>query len=183
MAERDKLDIFLDRALREYSQASPPLGFERRILANLEVHASNRRAFAWPWIAIPALAILVLCAFLIGSHYRSVKKSDAAVVQQRHNTITGTKPRVVEPAVAKASVELPKSHKVRMQSFSPTPKASEPRLATFPSSTGDDDLVRLAVRFAQAHPAVATKITQEQQEFREMAETFTAPLMQNNQQQ
>ncbi|MGZ4816812.1 MAG: hypothetical protein ACXVZV_15465, partial [Terriglobales bacterium] len=128
----------------------------------------------WWWAAVPVLAALVIVAVLLGLRTRTPKPVEVAHVPEANTTA----PAVPAKAIAPVAHEHPRPHrKVAHRSTPPTPVQQQPpRLATFPSRDGDDELVRLAVRFVQAQPAVAAQITQEQNDFRQMAEAFTAPL-------
>lgn len=176
MAEQDKIEKLLDHALGEYGQVSARAGLENRVLARLESAESSRRV-RWWWIGVPAMAVLVVVALVMTMHPKPVQVDIASIppvragVQPAPSTLGKTVPR-------ESSVQHP-SKRVRPKAparTSPKTRDSEPRLATFPSRDNDDQLLRLAMRFVKTNPAEATEIVQEQQEFREMAATFTAPL-------
>jgi hypothetical protein len=174
MSDQEKIDKLLDRALGEYSATSPRAGLEGRVLARLEAEAARPRRVQWWLIVAPVIAVLIVVALLVAWRPRPQK---AEVVSVPPVTVEVNRPRLVE--VPRRSIVQPPSKPVRSKQpvkASPKTPDSEPRLATFPSRDSDDELVKLAMRFVQAHPAEAKEIVQEQTEFREMAEAFTAPL-------
>ena len=171
----DRIDKLIDRALNEYCEARPRAGLEQRILANLDSQADQHRLWRWRWAAVPLLALLVIVAVLLGLGTRTPKQIDGAQVPET-KTIVAAVPEKAPVSAAHQRVR-PQRRLVHRDVATVAQQASPaPRLETFPSRDGDDDIVRLAVRFVQAQPDIAAQITQEQKDFRQMAETFTAPL-------
>jgi len=177
MAEQEKIDKLLDRALGEYGETSPRAGLEGRVLARLEAEATHPLNLRWWWIAVPAMAVLIVIAILLAWSPQP-KKVDIANVPPVRVGVQPAPPTVAEPSPT-ATLTRPRGKHLRPKApAKATPEApdSEPRLATFPSRDADDQLVKLAMQFVQTHPEKAQEIVQEQKEFREMAEVFTAPL-------
>ncbi len=179
MAEQDKIDGLLDRALGEYGQVSARAGLEERVLARLE-SAENSRRVQWWWIAVPTMAALIVIVLLVAWRPQP-KKVDVASVSPARVGVTQTPSSIGETSRRESVVRRPRRSipsKAPVRT-TPKPRDSEPRMATFPSRDGDDQLVRLAMQFVKANPAEAKEIVQEQKEFREMAAEFTAPLKEN----
>ena len=175
MQDEKKIDEFLDRALAEYSSASPREGLEGRILANLQATQPQRR-WLWAWVAIPALVAILLFALLWKPE---PKKVDVARTEPPRVTSKTEPPnRIVEPRSTQEVRPAVPRQKHPVLRAPKTPDA-QPRLATFPAQNNNDELARLALRFAQAHPAVASEIASEQKEFSQMAAAFTEPLAGN----
>jgi hypothetical protein len=179
LEKKDKLDRFLDDALVSNSEEIARDGLEQRILANLQAQPAPR-SWRWLWVAIPALAAIVLAILLIGSRTPSERQQ---VVQappaQRHAPAQGQNSSLKQtpaplPQVA-SGPRIARQHLGSRQTVAAVKKEPEPRMVTFPSGDANDELVKLAVRFAQAHPDEAREIAQEQQQFRELAAAFTAP--------
>jgi hypothetical protein len=179
MAEQDKIDRLLDRALGEYGENSPQAGLEGRVLARLKAETDRPRNLRWWWIAVPAMAVLVVVALVMAMHPEA-KKIDIASVPPVRIGVQSAPPMIaVAPrrdVVTGPSNPMRPKKLVRTNPTNPKARDSEPRLATFPAEDGDDELVKLAMQFANAHPEKAREIVQEQKDFREMAEAFTAPL-------
>lgn len=173
MQDRNKIDDFVDQALSEFSNVSPRAGLEERILANLRQPESQRR-WIWAWMAVPALGLILLFALLWKP---APQKVDVAKGARPRVTAQTEPPQVLQskpPSVTRSrEVQHERSRPIRS---APKPRDPQPRLATFPSQDGNDELIRLALRFAQTHPEVAGQVAKEQEEFRELAAAFTEPL-------
>lgn len=178
------LDRFLDRTLSEYGQEAPRHGLEQRMLARLAAAPARPRRW-WIWAAVPVCAAILIAILLWNSSAskKPVLPPDIAHIPpskviERETTSAALqlkRPEIRPPVVATAYQHPTSTGRAVAAS-------TTPRLPTFPSQKGDDELVQLAVRFAQTHPAVAEQIAQEQQEFNQMAAAFTAPLTEQNQQ-
>ena len=173
MNSDDKLEGLLDRALSEYAQVGPRTGFEQRILANLQSQ-SKSQTMRWWWLAVPTVAVIAIITVLLGLP-SSQSKPQVAKVQNPDQSFQSTAP--AKHPIGSTEAPIGRHRKQPRRAPSGTQQQSpEPRLSTFPSRSDDDELIRVAQKFAHDHAAVAVQITQEQQDFRQVAETFTAPL-------
>jgi hypothetical protein len=167
-----ELERWLERALSEYRAASPRDGLEQRVLANLQTQPRAVGWWRWWWVVAAAM---VVTAVGVRIHSHVSNQVEVANIQQKQ----------VAPKVDSATLPAAESHtQLRPRSRAvhnknvPRPMTQPsitPRLKTFPSRSGDDELVRLAVRFAEQHPEMAGQISREQNDFRQMAEAFTSP--------
>jgi hypothetical protein len=175
MQDEERIDEFLDRALSEYSSATARMGLEGRILANLQAPQPHKK-WLWAWAAVPIAAVILVIVLL----WRPVpKKIEVAnVVPPRVSSNTQPPKRIVAPRPTEAVRPSVPRQKHAVRSAPKMPDA-QPRLATFPSQDSNDELLRAALRFAQAHPSVASEISAEQKQFSEMAAAFTEPLTGN----
>jgi hypothetical protein len=177
MAEQDSIDKLLERALGEYSATSARVGLEERVLARLEAESESRRKLRWWWIAVPALAALVMVAVLVAwrPRRRDVEVANATPVRVE---VPSEPPSINETPKRDWMVRRPlkPARPKRPARSNPQGHDSEPRLATFPAPDDNSQLLRMAAQFVQQYPQEAQQIVREQDRYREMAEAFTAPL-------
>ena len=175
----EKLDKWLERALNEYSQVEPRTGIEQRILAGVDIRAHSHR-HSWWWLAVPALAALAIVAVVLSVSSHQPEKQVTQVQRSGSSAPSivakGSAASTQAPVTASQRRATRLSHTARKEQ-----SPQDPRLNTFPSRSEDDQLVQLAMRFVQAQPTMAAQITQEQNDFRQVAEAFTAPLQESSQ--
>jgi hypothetical protein len=170
MEQRDNLDRFLDHALTKLADATPQDGLEQRILANLMPKVVRRSNWHWAWIAVPALAALMLLAVLIGpkiGHEQEAvtsetNRQETRIPEPPQTTIAPTRPKTVNAARIR---RLPK-----LRSDVIATAKAEPRLATFPSSDENEQQARMLLRFVVGHPAEAKEVVLDEQRFQELAQ-------------
>jgi hypothetical protein len=173
MNEKHRLDRFLNQTLAEYSGAEPRAGLEHRILANLAAQQHERRlGRLWWWVAGPILSAAVVLVTVFALH----------PAPKHENVTANTKPLAVRPAPSPipvpkhttperpAMARVQPKRKVRGEVADKAQSSSEPRLATFPADTGDEQQARLLLRFVVGHPEQAKEVVREEQQFRELAE-------------
>ncbi len=165
MEAEDRLDRFLDDALKDGGAALPRMGLEQRILANLaaEPLAANK-VWRW-WWAMPVLAVIVLVMMLA---IRKEPKPElrANAVPKAEEVEHAAKPAVPTiQAVHQQQPNLTAKKRQRVHRSQP----EEPRLAKFPSD-GDADEIRLLMQFVRRNPETAQELVREQEDFQTLAE-------------
>lgn len=162
----DRVDQWLDRALRQYSDAEPRAGLEQRILANLEsVRRNASIGHAWAWsFAAAALAACVGLAFWIGSTNHSAKRSVANVTSTPAPVVSVEPTQHVQPLTP--TVHVAKHHVTRHVSRRLIEMANEPRLEQFPSPRPLSEQERLLTRYVTQCPQEAVTVAQAQLERR-----------------
>jgi len=160
--DRDRLDQWLDGALRQNEIAEPRPGLEGRVLARIAA-ASKRHGTqrSWPWILATASAIAVFA--LIGlsvSHY-SAKTPSTAVPQVSRNSVMARVAEISAPVSLKPA--LRRSHRKRAPALTRT--IDEPKLEHFPSRRPLSEQERVLASYAARFPAEAALIAREQAKF------------------
>ena len=161
--DRQKLDQWLDGALKQYCEAEPRAGLEGRIFANLR--AANEKPVAWWswWAAVVAATMFaIMAAIYLGNGHGAAKK--IALVQVPANfqplrpVITATEPTLVGPLPAAL-------HKERVQPRRKLPSArTEPGLEQFPAPRPLTSQEQLLVRYVRERPEEAKREAQAQAE-------------------
>jgi len=155
--DRDRLDQWLDQALRQSEIARPRPGLERRVLARIAAESKRHRAQkSWVWILATASAAL-LAVIGLGVRHHSGEPPNPAVPQGSRNSV-----------VARVAIPLPpvirnRSHGKRTPALART--TDEPKLEHFPSRRPLSEQERLLASYATRFPAEAALIAREQEKF------------------
>lgn len=161
-SQKDRLDRWLNQALREYGDVEPRAGLERRILANLEIAQCEKVSTPW-WraFAISALTACVVLSIWLGMHRPHQKSLPVAnphmlgavnVAPARNPTLSSRPARTaIRRATRHASPRQPEL-------------AVEPRLAQFPSPQPLTEQEQLLARYVRNFPEEARIVAREQTE-------------------
>lgn len=162
--DKNQFDAWLDRALRQYGDAEPRAGLERRILANLEsvpCTAGVNRGWAW-WFGAAALAACLGLAFWIGST-NFAKKPVANATPAPTPAVNVERAYRAQPSVPAAHVV---AHHASRRAVQPR-VTKDPCLATFPSPRPLSEQEQLLVSYAERFPQEAVMVAQAQLKRRE----------------
>ena len=130
----DRLDLILDAAIRDYSNAEPPAGFERRMLRQIQATRPRRsgRKFGWQ-LALAAIGLIVWIALPV----RRVSPPALALLP----------PPVPRPVQFPAPAPAPRRTRSRQ-----SPRREDPE--PFPVTPEE----RVLQRFVQEQPAQALAV-------------------------
>lgn len=155
--DKDRLDEWLDGALRKYGDIEPRAGIEGRILASLVVEKERiSRSWTRSFVLASACAVAVIAIVLLSSvpHDRRQtlvkppsERTTVAVVRQR----AGQQPAATH-APRKAAV---KDRTLRARTL-------EPKRDTFPSSRALSEQEQLLSRYVKEYPQEAGLIANKQ---------------------
>lgn len=158
--DKDRLDKWLDSALKQYGNVEPQVGLESRITANLEARSRFSTRLGWAF----ATAVVVVCIILVG-------------VWHHENTVSGTKDAAniwslhserATPVLNENSVHIATRTAPAMQRrHTPrTPYSIAPAHSRrFPSPRPLTDRELTLAEYAKSFPKEAELIAQEQQTF------------------
>ena len=162
--DRDRLDEWLEGALRQHETAEPRPGLEGRVLARIAAESKRHRTpRSWAWILATASAtVFALICIRVG--YHAGKAPNSGVAEVAKNSIA--------PQVAEASASVPlepivrnRSHRKRTPALAKS--IGEPKLEHFPSRRPLSEQELVLVGYAERFPAEAALIAQEQGKFDE----------------
>ena len=164
--DKDRLDLWLDEALRQHGQIEPRAGWESRLHARLHSREERTRSIR-KWILIlcsPAIAVLLIALLWRGERADVHPRNLSAANATAHRT-------PVEQASGKTSLPLVSSGgeakvaSVTRRHGSTHALNTEPRLAHFPSVRAPSAEELVLARYAESYPQEATLVSKEQQEF------------------
>ena len=160
--DRDRLDHWLDGALRQNESAEPRPGLEARVLARIAIESHHQRTRkSWAWIfATASVTAMFALALDIGPD-------------------SGKAPNRTEPPVSRNSVESPVAHRSAPVSLTPVLRngphrkrtrvvartKEEPKLEHFPSRRPLSEKELVLESYAERFPAEAALIAREQEMF------------------
>jgi hypothetical protein len=179
--DKDRLDQWLDSALRLYGIAEPRVGLEGRILASLAttedqvLAGSARIAPRWLWaLGTTAAAVFLAATLWMGKgavrHTRQIQASrHDAVVTAAPNVSLGTGAARSEDRQDISAHQAPTAHRRPTRPVgSQTSKIShERRLPQFPSSRPLSEQEQLLVSYVEHNPTEALLMAQEQEKHQE----------------
>lgn len=161
--DRDRLDQWLDGALRQNERAEPRPGLEARVLARIAIESNRhrpRKSWAWIFATATVAALFALVALSVGPD-------------------SGKAPNPAEPPVSRNSVKTAVAHRAAAVSLTPVVRKgpqrkrtrvvartiAEPKLEHFPSRRPLSEKELVLESYAERFPAEAALIAREQQEF------------------
>lgn len=161
--DRDRLDQWLDGALRQNQSAEPRPGLEARVLARIAIESNRhrtRKPWVWTFATASVAALFALIALSVGPD-------------------PGKAPGRVEPLVSRNSVKSPLALRSAPVSLGPVLRngphrkrtrvvartIEEPKLEHFPSRRPLSEKEVVLESYAERFPAEAALIAREQQEF------------------
>jgi hypothetical protein len=180
--KKDRLDWWLEGALRQYGNAEPRAGLEHRILANLE-SADKRASFdrRWWWVfAVAAVMVCIVVAVWMGRDVNRVAKPSIARVMPATSSVVITKPPEPTPALGKVATTT--THPARRRESRPRiPSAKEPRLEQFPSARPLSEQEQMLSRYVREFPEQAVLVAQAQAEtHKELEKLIEAESLKND---
>ena len=165
--DRDRLDDWLDKALRQYGNAEPRIGLESRILANME-GAGKRAVFGRPygWLFAAASAAVLLIAIWFGIWDRPLPATKKESAQQ----IAGDFGKKIGPSIPATGPrhtvkKLPPRKQTNLARDFELPRG--PRLDQFPSARPLSEQEVLLTNYAERFPTEARLIAHEQDKFQQ----------------
>jgi hypothetical protein len=167
--DKDRLDFWLDTALRQQGNAEPRVGLENRLLSKLHTRKGHIRAIR-QWGLIlggPALAVLLIALVWRGERTGAKPPdmnaghaiSQAPPIAQA----LGAKP---QPSMLPGVRNSKQAAATQRRTLAQSPR-SEPRLDRFPSSRPLSSQEVVIARYAEHYPREAALIAKEQEEFNE----------------
>lgn len=161
-SQKDRLDRWLDSALRQYGDTEPRAGLERRIIANLEI--AQRERISAPWWRAFAISVLAACFVLsiwVGMNRAHRKSAPVARPLVLGAVNTAFPPRPASSPGHRRSL----ARRATRHASPPQPKfAVEPRLAQFPSPRPLTEQEQLLARYVRNFPQEARIVAREQTE-------------------
>jgi hypothetical protein len=154
---QDRLDQWLDTALREYGSAEPRIGLENRVLANLAAEKTRVHAL-WPWWAFGAVAAMAAVGMVVWlggiGHSKFVGKTTSPL--QKTDTAKE------QSEIKRPPLEAAAQPRARRRSAKTVEATEEPRLSQFPSPRPLSEQERLLLAYVTEFPEEAAKVAHEQ---------------------
>jgi hypothetical protein len=165
---KDRLDQWLDSALRQYGNVQPRAGLEDRILTNLAVRncASTRQRWTLSLASLAAVAAIALLVWVEGRGLYRYRQSSTTLPQRQTASATHNSPSV-RPLIAQGPLaphnQISHRHGKSGPSGYETAHAS-PRLRQFPSQRSLSEQEQLLVTYVRRFPGEAVEVAREQTE-------------------
>ena len=167
--DKERVDAWLDGALKQYGEAEPRAGLEGRITANLQAasaHVTEKRNWWLVWVTVAA-SIAITGAIFIASGDKDAQKKAVAVQQ---SPVTEAK----TPVAANTAPVVPvsTSSRPRRRQAMRVVRTSEPRRAQFPTPRPLTEQEQMLVSYVEEQPEEAKQVAQAQAELsrRDLAE-------------
>jgi hypothetical protein len=157
----DRMDEWLDQALRQSGEVEPRSGLENRLLANLRSERVQRAVYhRWWWAAVALATVAVVIARWLGSR--------AGVPTQVPDLANAPVARAPSPALRTVVVTPPsttiarKLHRTKPvgRNARATRKELTPKLAQFPSPKPLSEQEELLIRYVREHREEAVFVAQ-----------------------
>jgi hypothetical protein len=167
--DRDRLDLWLDRALRQQGNIEPRTGLENRLLSKLHSREEHVRTVRkWSLIlGSPVLAVLLIALVWHGER-AGMKTPDLnaenGVSRQSKSNAEQQYVKTLEPSVPPGARDV-KAVGTDRHRLSTQAQRKEPRLEHFPSLRPPSPEELVMARYAERYPQEATLISQKQQQF------------------
>lgn len=163
---KDRLDLWLDEALRQHASVEPRDGMEGRLLARLHSREERTRVFRrWALlIGSPALAILLIALVWRGEHTDINQRNLDATSQ--HSDVEQALRKTVQPSLSSTSRDT-KVVRINRHPLSAQRQYDEPRLNHFPSPRPLSSEEIVLAQYAAQYPQEAALVAKEQQKFDE----------------
>jgi hypothetical protein len=160
--DKDRIEQWLDSALRQLGDVQPRVGLEARILANVE---ASRRLVAGRrrWVFAVA-SVAVVCIALIATWRReTIQRTGSRIARVSSPIVDG-------PFAPPSAASLPAARKTPRRAVQPSPRSAASRSAPahsqqFPSPLPLTERELALVKYAKSFPQDAELIAQEQQVF------------------
>jgi len=165
-SDQDRLDQWLDTALRELGNAEPRMGLESRILANVTAErerAGIRRRW-WGFGSVGAVAAVAMVVWL--GHENNRSKPVRNVAGNTTSATQRTREGNAESEVKRRVMEATAQRRTRPHNATAVDVAAAPRLSQFPSPRPLSEQEQLLLRYVTEAPSEALLIAKEQAEWR-----------------
>ena len=160
---KDRLDRWLDTALKQYGNVQPNLGMESRILANLATR--NRSALHRSWkLSFTGIATVAVVALVVWTSTRWHGKQVSTISMGAKPAIENQHAVSARASVAQNSPELRphSSHSRESRPHRNAEIAASPRLQQFPSSRSLSKQEQLLLTYVRRFPKEAVEVAHEQ---------------------
>jgi len=159
---RDRLDRWLDGALRQYGNVEPRVGLERRILANLEFATPDRiSSRGWWWVfATAAMMACIAAAVWIRVDLHHATKKAVEIVNPANFGFRTKGSQSAQPQVAKTAAHRARRSAPRLNIAA----AGEPRMEQFPSERPLSEQEQMLSRYVKEFPQQAVLVARAQAE-------------------
>lgn len=157
----DRLDQWLDTALRECGSVEPRPGLEGRILANLASQATAPTVQTRRWWIWAGVAIVVGLALWLDLNSRPQKTRSSVAVDARKTVPRTAQDQVQSETISPVATVTPQARH-RGHSIKTTELGSTPRQDQFPSLRPLSKQEQLLLRYAREFPKEAIEMAQAQ---------------------
>lgn len=162
---KDRMDCWLDSALKQYGDVEPRIGLERRIMANLEARTHSVARRYW-LLALASIAVVCVSASAIWR---------MEIRQPLPSNISKLSPpsSIIEPNSETGSISLPQPRKhparvaIRPRQHIEMHSAHSAHPQNFPSRSPLSERELALARYAATFPREAELIAEQQQIFEE----------------
>jgi hypothetical protein len=173
--DRDRLDLWLDAALRQQGNVEPRSGLENRLLSQLHSREEHVRTVRkWSLIlGTPVVAVLLIA--LVWHGERAVMKTpdlngENGVSRQSKPNSEQQYAKTLQPSVPPGARDV-KVVRSNRHHLSAQAQRNEPRLDHFPSPRSLSPQELVLARYAERYPQEAARDAKEQQKFDEEIRT------------
>lgn len=162
--DKDRLDLWLDKALRQHGDAEPRAGLESRVLASVSARRRERAGMGRAWI-LGGVAVVAIAAVVL------FKPSARPPLNPPNN---GGLAKITPPSLVLPATRAPVFHAAersapKLRHASPlhalNASAESPRRVHFPSARPLAPQELALARYAVSYPAEAALIAKEQENF------------------
>lgn len=161
--DRDRLEQWLDGALRQREIAEPRPGLEGRILARIALESQRHRTpKSWAWVFATAAVAALLAVFGAGVRHDSEKAPPLEVAAASRNSVPARGAHSSAPASLRPGV---RNHSERKRTRAVVGTIPAPKLDHFPSPRPLSEQELALENYAERFPAEAALIAQDQQKF------------------
>ena len=180
--DKDRLDKWLDSALKQYGNVEPRLGMESRILANLA--ARNRSALHLNWrLALTGVAAIAVIALVVWTGAGWHGKQSATDYMRAKTVIKNQNGVSARASGAQNSPQLRPhlSHGRTSRRHRNAEMAASPRLQQFPSPRSLSKQEQLLLTYVKRFPKEAVEVAREQsQRERELEALYSSDTVESN---
>jgi hypothetical protein len=162
-SQQQRIDQWLDAALRQYGEAELRPGLESRVLANLRSQPAPRRG----WLPLPAAVLLLLAiVFIFSPKRRHEAQSPHSVTISTHPAIENQSASGNSPPVGRSAIAR-KPRPVQVKQAAVPAAARGPKLDRFPSPRPLTEQEQILIRYVRERPEQARLLAQAQAQLME----------------
>jgi len=148
----NRVDQWLDAALKQYGEADPRTGLEGRVLANLQTAGLPERRSWWPALVVVAAMVVGGAAIYLGGGHHAAKKEIATLqappnLPPQRPVTSVNEPTAMVPPPPRRVLPLART---------------EPRLERFPAPRPLTIQEQRLARYVQERPEEAKQVAQAQ---------------------
>ena len=161
--DKDGMDLWLDRALRQQANVEPTSGIEGRVLARVHSQRRNRTRAVLAWalsgVVVAGLLIVVFLRPAI-QHAPKIQANNRPANAIRHEQIEAA-PKALTRAI---NTLIPKPQ-IQNRPRPTSRAADNPRLAHFPSVRPLEPQEVALAQYAESYPKEAAIVAKDQEDF------------------